>query len=54
VGGAIVQDRGDVPESLQGAFAKNGITVTPNEIAQWRGASKREVVRHLKGSGLSG
>src|SRR5258708_5195561 len=47
VGGTIIQDRGDVPEALQGAFAKRGMKVTPEEIAQWRGASKREVVRHF-------
>jgi phosphonatase-like hydrolase len=49
VGGTIIQDRGDVPDALQGAFAKRGITVTPEEIALWRGASKREVVRHFAG-----
>jgi phosphonatase-like hydrolase len=47
VGGTIIQDRGDVPEALQGALAKRGMTVTPDEIARWRGASKREVVRHF-------
>ncbi len=49
VGGTIIQDRGDVPDALQGAFAKRGITVTPPEIALWRGASKRDVVRHFTG-----
>lgn len=47
VGGTIIQDRGDVPDALHGAFAKHGITVGPDEIASWRGASKREVVRHF-------
>jgi len=47
VGGTIVQDRGDVPESLRSAFAKHGITVTPAEINELRGASKREVVKHF-------
>src|ERR1035438_7326674 len=49
VGGTIIQDRGDVPEALQNAFAQRGMTVTPGEIAKWRGASKREVVRHFVG-----
>jgi phosphonatase-like hydrolase len=49
VGGTIIQDRGDVPEALIGAFTKHGITVTAEEIALWRGASKREVVRHFAG-----
>jgi phosphonatase-like hydrolase len=47
VGGTILEDRGDVPEEMRKAFAKYGITVTPAEISQWRGASKREAVRHF-------
>lgn len=47
VGGTIIQDHGDVPDALQAAFAKHGVKVTLDEIAQWRGASKREVVRHF-------
>ena len=47
VGGTIIQDRGDVPDALQGAFARHGLTVTLDEIAQWRGASKLEIVRHF-------
>jgi phosphonatase-like hydrolase len=47
VGGTIIQDHGDVPEALQSAFSKRGITVTPEEIAAVRGASKKEVVRRF-------
>jgi len=47
VGGTIIEDRGDVPEELRKAFAGRGITVTPAEIAERRGASKREVVTHF-------
>jgi phosphonatase-like hydrolase len=47
VGGTIVEERGDVPKALESAFAKHGITVSPAEINQWRGAAKREVVRHF-------
>jgi phosphonatase-like hydrolase len=47
VGGTIVEDRGDIPEALGTAFAKQGITVSPAEISQWRGAAKREVVQHF-------
>jgi phosphonatase-like hydrolase len=49
IGGTIIQDKGDVPDALERAFTKRGITVTLDEIAQWRGASKREVVRHFVG-----
>jgi phosphonatase-like hydrolase len=47
VGGTIVEERGDVPAALCGAMGKRGITVSPAEIDAWRGASKREVVRHF-------
>jgi phosphonatase-like hydrolase len=47
VGGTIIQDHGDVPDALQTAFRKHGLTVSLDEIAHWRGASKREVVRHF-------
>jgi len=47
VGGTIVAERGDVPETLRRAFSNHGLTVTTVEIADWRGASKREVVRHF-------
>lgn len=47
LGGTTIQDRGDVPEALRRAFANHGITVTSAEIGAWRGASKRQVVRHF-------
>jgi phosphonatase-like hydrolase len=47
VGGTIIEDRGDVPETLRSAMANQGITATPAEISEWRGASKREIVRHF-------
>jgi phosphoglycolate phosphatase-like HAD superfamily hydrolase len=47
VGGTIVEERGDIPEALAGAFEKRGITVSSAEINQWRGAAKRDVVRHF-------
>ena len=47
IGGTIVEERGDVPEAFRSAFGKRGITVSPAEIDQWRGAAKREIVRHF-------
>ena len=47
VGGTIIEDRGDLPEALRSAMANHGIVVTPAEISQWRGASKREMVGHF-------
>src|ERR1700694_2301875 len=47
VGGTIIEDRGDVPETLRSAMANQGVASTPAEISVWRGASKREIVRHF-------
>jgi phosphoglycolate phosphatase len=47
VGGTIIQDRGDVPEAMIDACAHHGIQVTPAEVAPYRGASKREVIRRF-------
>jgi phosphonatase-like hydrolase len=47
IGGTIVEERGDVPEALGSALSKRGIRVSPTEINQWRGAAKREIVRHF-------
>ncbi len=49
IGGTLIGDHGEVPESMLGAFARHGITVTPQEISEWRGASKRGVVSHFVG-----
>jgi len=47
VGGTIISDRGDVPELLRRSLAHHGIDSTPDEISRWRGASKREMIRHF-------
>lgn len=47
VGGTIIEDHGEVPTAIQAAFKARGITVESKEIAEWRGASKREMVRHF-------
>jgi phosphonatase-like hydrolase len=47
VGGTILQDRGDVVESLRTAMARRGIMVSAAEIGPWRGAAKRAVIRHF-------
>lgn len=47
IGGTIIQDRGDVPVAVHKAFEKHGLAVEPAEIARWRGASKREMIRQL-------
>src|ERR1051325_4179832 len=47
VGGTIIEDRGDLPETLRSAMAKHGVTVTIAQINQWRGASKRSIVKRF-------
>lgn len=47
IGGTIIEDRGDVPETLRSAMANHGVTATPADINEWRGASKREIIRHF-------
>ena len=44
MGGTIIEDRGDVPETLRSAMEHHGIRSTTEEINRWRGASKREVI----------
>lgn len=47
IGGTLIADHGEVPDAMLGAFARHGITVTPQEFSQWRGASKRAMVQHF-------
>jgi phosphonatase-like hydrolase len=49
IGGTIIEDRGDVPELLRRSLAHQGIDSSPEDINQWRGASKREIIRHFVG-----
>jgi phosphonatase-like hydrolase len=47
IGGTLIADHGEVPDAMLGALARHGITVTPQEFSEWRGASKRSMVRHF-------
>jgi phosphonatase-like hydrolase len=47
VGGTIIQDHGEVPKAMQGALSHGGVAASLAEINDWRGASKREMVRHF-------
>jgi len=47
IGGTLIGDHGEVPDAMLGAFARKGITVTPQEFSGWRGASKRGMVKHF-------
>jgi phosphonatase-like hydrolase len=45
--GTTVRDAGEVPAAFRYALAAHGIALSDDEIAQVRGASKREVIRQL-------
>ena len=47
VGGTIIEDRGDVVETLRTTMARRDIIVSAEEIGPWRGASKRAVIQHF-------
>lgn len=47
IGGTIIEDHGEVPNAMRDALANHGVTVSFGEIGEWRGASKREMVRHF-------
>jgi phosphonatase-like hydrolase len=47
VGGTIIPDHGEVPTAMQSALGHGGVTVSLDEIGEWRGASKRGMVRHF-------
>jgi phosphonatase-like hydrolase len=47
VGGTLIEDHGEVPDSMRAAFLGGGVDVSLAEIGEWRGASKRGMVRHF-------
>ncbi len=49
IGGTLIGDHGEVPDAMLGAFARHGMTVSPQEFSEWRGASKRSMVQHFVG-----
>lgn len=47
IGGTIIEDHGEVPNAMHDALAQHGVDASFAEIGDWRGASKREMVRHF-------
>lgn len=47
IGGTIIEDHGEVPNAMHNALGKRGVEASFAEIGEWRGASKREMVRHF-------
>jgi phosphonatase-like hydrolase len=47
IGGTLIEDHGEVPNAMHDALARRGVEASFSEIGEWRGASKREMVRHF-------
>jgi len=47
IAGTIIEDHGEVVRAFATALRENGITFAEDELLQWKGASKREVIRHF-------
>jgi len=47
LGGTTIHDRGEVPAAFTDALHEAGIALDPKELAEMRGASKYEALRHL-------
>jgi phosphoglycolate phosphatase len=47
IAGTIIEDHGEVVSAFASALEKQGIPFTDSELEEWKGASKREVIRHF-------
>jgi phosphonatase-like hydrolase len=55
IAGTIIEDRGEVIRAFANALMENGIPIVEDELRRWKGASKREVIRHfVKQAGTMG
>ena len=47
IAGTIIEDHGEVIRAFATALMENGISFVEDELKRWKGASKREVIRHF-------
>jgi phosphonatase-like hydrolase len=47
IAGTIIEDHGEVVRAFAKALMENGIPFAEDELKKWKGASKREVIRHF-------
>lgn len=47
IGGTLIQDHNEVPTAMLSALSHQHIPATAAEISDWRGASKRGMIRHF-------
>ena len=45
--GTIIEDHGEVMSAFAGALRSNDIPFSADQLAEWKGASKRRVIRHF-------
>lgn len=54
IAGTIIEDNGEVLTAFGTALKANGICFSETELEEWKGASKREVIRHFVGRQAGG
>ena len=47
IAGTLIEDHDEVAQAFLTALTSNGIRVEANEIQEWKGGSKRQVIRHF-------
>ena len=47
IAGTIIEDHGEVIRAFARALMENGIPFAEDDLKRWKGASKREVIRHF-------
>ena len=47
IAGTIIEDHGEVVSAFAGALDKHRIPYTDDELKEWKGSSKEEVIRHF-------
>jgi phosphonatase-like hydrolase len=47
IAGTIIEDHGEVLRAFRNALMEGGIPFVEDELQRWKGASKREVLRHF-------
>jgi len=47
IAGTLIEDHGEVIRAFANALRENGIPFVEDELKKWKGASKREVIRHF-------
>ena len=49
IAGTLIEDHDEVTSAFHAAFVKNGIEVSREQLREWKGGAKREVIRRFAG-----